>query len=173
MNRAPGPPADTLDSQARSLYDAMSDLIRVYQFRDRDRTHCHGISVTECYALEAVNRHGPLRLGDLAERLHLEKSTMSRVVDALLRKGLVDRRTQEEDRRAVHIEATSRGRRLHERIAREARGRYRTLLEEVPPPSRSVVIGFLERLARSGSSTAAGRCGDPSGSPMRSERRRT
>ncbi len=81
MTREAGPrlAGETLEQEARDLYDAMSDLIKVYQFRDRDRTHCHGISVTECYALEAVDRHGPLRLGDLARTLHLEKSTTSRV----------------------------------------------------------------------------------------------
>ena len=152
LRNIPGPrsPAQALDDDACALYEAMSDLIKVYQFRDRDRTHCHGISVTECYALETVDRHAPLRLGDLARRLHVEKSTASRVVEALKQKGLVDRRAREEDRRAVRIVATAKGRRLHERIAREARKRYRGLLEEVPAASRPVVIGFLERLAGSG-----------------------
>ena len=89
MRNIPGPrsPAQALDDDACALYEAMSDLIKVYQFRDRDRTHCHGISVTECYALETVDRHAPLRLGDLARRLHVEKSTASRVVEALKQKG--------------------------------------------------------------------------------------
>jgi hypothetical protein len=30
-----------LDQDAAALYDALSDLIRVYQFRDRDRICCH------------------------------------------------------------------------------------------------------------------------------------
>jgi SAM-dependent methyltransferase len=29
------------------LYAALSDLVRVYQFRDRDRICCHDISVTQ------------------------------------------------------------------------------------------------------------------------------
>jgi DNA-binding MarR family transcriptional regulator len=139
----------------------MSDLIKVYQFRDRDRTHCYGISVTECYALETVDRHGPLRLGELARRLHLDKSTMSRTIDALLHKGLVERRAHEGDRRAVQIDVTAAGRRLHERIVREARQRYGRLLEDVPAESRPIVIGFLERLARSGIAAASEGCGDP------------
>jgi DNA-binding MarR family transcriptional regulator len=114
--------------------------------------------VTECYALETVDRHGPLRLGDLARRLHVEKSTASRVVEALKQKGLVDRRAREEDRRAVRIVATAKGRRLHERIAQEARKRYRGLLEELPAASRPVVIGFLERLAGSGRTAEAESC---------------
>jgi len=159
---------NTLDREAHALYDAMSELIQVYQFRDRDRTHCHGVSVTECYALEIVERHGPLRLGELARRLHLEKSTMSRTVDALQRKGLVERRTHERDRRALQIAATVAGRRLHERITGEVRQRYRTLLKEAPREARPVVIAFLERLARSGIASVSGECTDGSEPLLRS-----
>jgi len=169
LTNAPRAPAKGLKRDAHALYDAMSDLIKVYQFRDRDRTHCHGISVTECYALETVDRHGPLRLGDLARHLHVEKSTASRVVEALQQKGLVDRSAHREDRRAVRIVATPRGRRLHERIAREARRRYRALLEEVPARSRPVVIAFLERLAGSGRAAEAEGCGRATRRPPRPE----
>src|SRR5690606_18937495 len=43
-----------LARDAAALQRALSDLIRVYQFRDRDRICCHDISVSQCYALEAL-----------------------------------------------------------------------------------------------------------------------
>ena len=64
--------------------------MRVYQFRDRDRICCHDVSVTQCYALETLVDHGPLRLGALAQRLFLDKSTTSRVVATLVKKGYVE-----------------------------------------------------------------------------------
>src|SRR5688500_17024825 len=94
--------ADTVD-----LHRALSDLVRVYQFRDRDRICCYDISVSQCYALEAVAEHGPLTLNDLAARLYLDKSTASRVVDALEKKGYVERRTSEVDRRSLQLVDTS------------------------------------------------------------------
>ena len=69
---------------------AVADLVRVYQFRDRDRICCHDISVTQCYALETLVEHGPLRLSALADRLFLDKSTTSRVVGTLVKKGYVE-----------------------------------------------------------------------------------
>ena len=65
---------------------AVADLVRVYQFRDRDRICCHDVSVTQCYALETMVEHGPLRLSALADRLFLDKSTTSRVVSTLVRR---------------------------------------------------------------------------------------
>src|SRR6058998_3978532 len=58
-----------LDRDAAALQQAVADLVRVYQFRDRDRICCHDVSVTQCYALETVVAHGPMRLSALAERL--------------------------------------------------------------------------------------------------------
>src|SRR6476469_10157818 len=81
-----------LQHDAVALQAAVADLVRVYQFRDRDRICCHDVSVTQCYALETIVEHGPLRLSALAERLFLDKSTTRRVVSTLVRKGYVAQR---------------------------------------------------------------------------------
>src|SRR4029450_5717298 len=87
MSTAPAkaPRARRLEAEATALHDALGELVRVYQFRDRDRICCHAISVTQCYALEALIRRGPSGLNELAAELYLDKSTASRVVAALER----------------------------------------------------------------------------------------
>ena len=77
----------SLERDAEALHEALSGLVRLYQFRDRDQICCFDVSVPQCYGLEALVQEGPLTLGELASRLYLEKSTASRVVDALERKG--------------------------------------------------------------------------------------
>lgn len=67
-------PEATLDRDAADLQAAVADLVRVYQFRDRDRICCHDISVTQCYALETLVEHGSMRLSALAERLFLTRA---------------------------------------------------------------------------------------------------
>src|SRR3954462_2204502 len=95
-----------LDRDAAALHAAVAELVRVYQFRDRDRICCHDISVTQCYALETLVEHGPLRLSALAERLFLDKSTTSRVVAALVKKGYVEQRPEAGDGRATALHVT-------------------------------------------------------------------
>src|SRR5690349_1326412 len=110
-------PADpALERDAHLFYDALSDLLRVYQFRDRDRICCYDVSVSQCYALEALVRRGPMTLNDLAAYLYLDKSTASRVVAALERKGYVARAPHPEDGRALLLAPTTEGRGLHARI---------------------------------------------------------
>src|SRR5215218_6909680 len=105
-----------LQRDAVALQAAVAELVRVYQFRDRDRICCHDISVTQCYALETLVEHAPMRLSALAERLFLDKSTTSRVVGTLVKKGYVEQRTDMTDARATVLYPTTSGRRLYTRI---------------------------------------------------------
>lgn len=151
----------TLARDAAALYDALSALIRVYGFRDRDRICCHDISVTQCYALEAVVQDGPLRLNDLAADLYLDKSTMSRVVGALERKGLLGRHRDQQDRRAILLEATPQGESLYRRIRRDIEEQEGRLLADFEPEVRTAMVELLRRLteaARSRVSTEGGVC---------------
>lgn len=105
----PNKRTDDLSQDAEALYEALNQLVRVYQFRDRDRICCYDVSVTQCYAVETLVKQGPLRLQALAEEMFLDKSTASRVVDTLERKGYVSRVEDPEDRRAVRVQATEAG----------------------------------------------------------------
>lgn len=137
-----------VEGDAEALHAAVADLVRVYQFRDRDRICCHDISVTQCYALEALVDAGPLRLNALAERLYLDKSTTSRVVRTLVRKGYVEQRPEAGDRRASALTPTRAGRRLCERITAELVDQQKTLLLDLDPQVRAAVVRVLRGLAQ-------------------------
>jgi MarR family 2-MHQ and catechol resistance regulon transcriptional repressor len=144
----PNPAPDQTPSDAEALHAAVSDLVRVYQFRDRDRICCYDISVTQCYALEALVAGGPMRSQALAERMLLDKSTTTRVVDALQRKGYVERATAEDDARAVTLRVTRSGRALYQKINRELIAQQAELLADLDPQVRAGVTEVIRRLAR-------------------------
>ncbi|HEV2146568.1 MAG TPA: MarR family transcriptional regulator [Longimicrobiaceae bacterium] len=152
---------ERLESDTAELHRALTELVRVYQFRDRDRICCYDVSVTQCYALEAVVLEGPLTLNELAARLYLDKSTASRVVDALQKKGYVERRESPEDRRALHLVATPEGRALHARIEGEILAQERELLAEFAPEVRASMARLIGQLARAAAArvdTSGGAC---------------
>jgi MarR family transcriptional regulator, 2-MHQ and catechol-resistance regulon repressor len=160
----------TLNRDAAALQAAVADLVRVYQFRDRDRICCHDISVTQCYALETLVDHGPMRLSALAERLFLDKSTTSRVVSTLVRKGLVDQRADNRDGRATTLSATRQGRSLCTRITDDLIEQQKQLLQDLAPAIRTGVVEVLRRLAqaadarfRSGMTNGAACCATADG----------
>jgi DNA-binding MarR family transcriptional regulator len=148
-------PDSSLEADAENLYAALSELVRVYQFRDRDTICCYDVSVTQCYAIEALLRRGASGLNELAAQLYLDKSTTSRVVATLERKGYVTRARHPEDGRALVLSVTSAGRRLHDRIRKDLVEEERKLLADFEPEVRRAAPQLLLRLARA----AASRCG--------------
>lgn len=141
-----------LDADAGALHRVLLELKRAYQFRDRECICCYDVSVTQCWALEALIRLESLTLNELAAELYLEKSTASRVVSALERKGYVERSRNPEDGRSVVLQATAAGARLYGRIEAELLAQERALLEEFDPEVRRSLIRLLGRLTDAASS---------------------
>ena len=136
----------TLSRQAKELQDALAEFIRVYQFRDRDRICCHDVSVTQCYALDALVRRHLATMNELAADLCLDKSTTSRVVATLERKGYVARATHPRDGRSVVLTVTATGRRLVERILGDLVEEKKRLLAEFPEDVRESAAELIQRL---------------------------
>jgi arsenite methyltransferase len=147
-----------LAADVAEFYDALQELLRVAQFRDRERICCYDISVTECYALGIVESNGPLMLNQLARELHLDKSTASRVVASLEDKGYLRREEDPADRRALRLRLTPSGETLHRRIRSEIEARHAALLAEIDPQARRTATALLRRLASSLYCGDAGNC---------------
>jgi DNA-binding MarR family transcriptional regulator len=109
----------SLEDVGRSLHSNAIHLLR--QVRTEDSAM--GMGPAQASALSVVVFGGPLTLNELAEAEQVRPPTMSRVVEALVREGLVRRETNRDDRRSVIISPTDKGTRiLHEgRNRREKR----------------------------------------------------
>ncbi len=136
-----------LNEDARGLYKAVSELVRVYQFRDRKSIYYYDISVTQCYALSSIIKHGPMTLNTLAAELYLDKSTASRVVAALVRKGYVHRSSEPDDARALRLKVTKKGLGLHLKIELDLIEEMKTLVDDYSRQTRQAMIRLIGRLA--------------------------
>jgi MarR family transcriptional regulator, 2-MHQ and catechol-resistance regulon repressor len=132
--------------QAERMYAVFAELVRRYQYRDRDQVCCHGLSVSQCHTLELLAEGGPRTMGALAAELCLQVSTATRVVNPLVSRGLAARRADPKDRRVCRVQITAAGRTLVARIQAEIVTEYETVLQGVPAPSREAVIVALSRL---------------------------
>lgn len=139
---------DQLTQDSEDLYEALNQLVRVHQFRDRDRICCYDVSVTQCYAVETLVKRGALRLQVLAEEMFLDKSRASRVIDTLERKGYVSRVEDDEDRRAVRIQATDAGRELYAKIRADLIAEERAMIENLSAEARQGALSLLRQITR-------------------------
>ena len=148
-------------TDAATLRETLSELIRVIQFRDRDRVCCYDVSVSQCYALEALVDHDTATVNDLAAHLYLDKSTASRLANGLVKKGYVRRAPHEDDGRSVVLEPTAKARKLVERVKWELAGEYVEMLADFDPDVRrsiNTVVGRLATAFASKVQVSAGSC---------------
>ncbi|HXF37097.1 MAG TPA: MarR family transcriptional regulator [Actinomycetota bacterium] len=90
--------------------------------------------------------HRPARMSDLAAALRVDPSTATRLVDRLVREGLVERVAVPGDARCVTARATPSGRRVWHEISRRRVRLMRRLLRDFSPRERAVFAELLERL---------------------------
>lgn len=72
----------------------------------------YGLTLSQRDVLLTLYQDGPLHQGTLRDRLGLEQSSVSRLVDGLVRRGLVELRAGNEDRRVRIAALTDAGRDL-------------------------------------------------------------
>jgi len=134
-------------AQANRLHIVLSDLLRRYQLRDRNEICCHGVSVSQCHALEILYQHGEMRMGELAARMNLKISSATRVVDQLVRRRLARRRPDTSDRRVCFVSISPEGEELSKAIRADLLDVQRQVLAGVDPASREAVIKALQLLS--------------------------
>ncbi len=78
--------------------------------------HIENMNPTRLGILLALADQDGVIMSKLGRRLFLEKSTMTGVIDKMEADGLVNRRTDKTDRRAVHIYLTEEAKKLNERV---------------------------------------------------------
>lgn len=107
------------------------------------------ISISQLSALAAIERLGPVTLGDLARVERVQPPTTTRIVAALEAAGLVVRAADPGDRRVARVSISPEGRRLIERSRSRKTaylaGRLRTLSEAERATIESAVP-LIERL---------------------------
>lgn len=129
----------------RELQERLTEFVRTFGLHQPDRTPCgQPLSVSEAHALSDVARHQPLSAGELAKRLQLEKSTVSRIIAQLQRRGWIDRTPHTGDRRVALLSLTPAGRKAEAELTEARHRRFSSLLERIPPQERPVVLRGLD-----------------------------
>jgi DNA-binding MarR family transcriptional regulator len=105
------------------------------------------VTLTQYRALVVLGSRGPHGVAALAEALAVTPPTASRLCARLVRKGLVRRRTDRQDRRQVRIALTDAGRRLVDAVTVRRREEVAALLAGVSPDVQRSVAQALRQLA--------------------------
>jgi DNA-binding MarR family transcriptional regulator len=133
----------------KELLESVVAFVRSFGLHKPDQTPCgQPVAVAEAHALMDLAAFGSMRQGELAARLQLEKSTISRLVRQMEAHGWIQRNSDRHDGRAVLIRLTRHGQETAGELARGRQEKFARILAAIPEDKRSMVmeaIAILER----------------------------
>jgi DNA-binding MarR family transcriptional regulator len=109
----------------------------------------HDLSLTQL-RLFGILRDRRLGVTDLADRLGLEKSTVSGLVDRAVRRGLVERTAVPGDGRAVHVTLSAAGQRHAAEVAEQIAAELAPLTDRLAGGEQRRLQALLTRLIGAG-----------------------
>ena len=102
-----------------------------------------GLSVAEWRVLLTLASHGGTNGQEIARRWATNKMTVSRAIDGLRRRGLIERNRNTSDKRVVDVEMTAAGLELFEQMVPIANQRYRELMVSLSASETDRLHEFL------------------------------
>ena len=127
------------------LLDALTRLIRTSRAAGQRHQAEFGLSGTPLGILKVLATEDA-RPGDLAARLQIAPSVISRAVVPLEQAGLVERRTDPDDARAARLGLTPAGQRRLEEARRDFAERFAPLLEDWDRTDITELTRLMDRL---------------------------
>lgn len=106
-----------------------------------------GLSPTDLWLLDGVVRSGPVRMSDIATWQGVDKSTVTTQLRRLIDRGLVVRRPDPSDGRAVLVSAGDAGVALHRTVSRTGAQVLAGLLADWDAADRRTLAMLLTRFA--------------------------
>ena len=122
----------------------LREVARLYTRAQRVTADCCRTTNTQCHILTELGRSGAQPMVDLGQRLCLEKSWISRAVDALVEEGLVAKKPNPDDARSWIVTLTAAGKRRVQQLNEQLDAHATQLLSSLTEVERAQVTRSLK-----------------------------
>jgi DNA-binding MarR family transcriptional regulator len=159
VTETPGPaaPGGAELAFAHELQRHVMRLVRVSELCDRTCVCTGDVTVAQSYALFALPTQSAINMHDLSSAMNLAGSTMTRVVDQLVQKGLAERAPGEDDRRVVMVRLTPEGHGVRQAVMAHFQTVFAQVTARVAEADREPMLRALDEITTS-IADAAARC---------------
>jgi len=123
-----------------------TEKIRNYQSRAISKGKAPDITMTQVQIIGSVlfSPEQSVRVRDISEELGITPGGISQQVENLVKMGLLERKTDEKDRRAVCITLSEKGKEINQWLDGFLSGLFQKLLSEVPEEKRKIFVEVLD-----------------------------
>ncbi|HVM91128.1 MAG TPA: MarR family transcriptional regulator [Verrucomicrobiae bacterium] len=134
---------------ARRLAEALVPISRLMRRHMQSKTFRPALSHMELHALGSVWEHDRPLMRDLSHALSLTPSATSSLVNGLVKRGLLDRKSDPKDRRALRLSLTKKGRAVLEQKFEYMAEGLQLLTRGMSVRDREELIRLLASLTKS------------------------
>ena len=110
----------------------------------QDETFCLDLTLSQFFILQTIAGKGQIPLAELHDILAVEKSTTTRMVSPLIRRGLVVQERSEHDSRALNLSLTPQGGEIYDRIWVCLAEFLDTIQKGIPAAERRKIYGATQ-----------------------------
>jgi DNA-binding MarR family transcriptional regulator len=131
----------------QSWWDELERLARILGQIGPDEVCCEGLTQRQCAILRTLVAQEGARLSDLAASSGITPSAMTRVLEKLEQRGLVERvRGAQQDGRAAMVRITAEGRRMRKLLDVLMRERTKQIVAAIPSKEQTNILRALKTL---------------------------
>ncbi|MCX7812360.1 MAG: MarR family transcriptional regulator [Pseudothermotoga sp.] len=137
-----------MNVEGRKIVEAIIELTLTFSKMIKFHPELEKLRAVELYTLFYLLRHGPCKMKDLAQALSMTKANITHLVDALERKGFVQRILNDLDRRIVHVYVTNYGKKIYDELIEELSKLVENVASKLKPADLVIISrGFEKFLA--------------------------
>lgn len=132
----------------RQLINILFELSKALRCCQRDEVFCRNVTFTQFHILDTVSASHSVSMTELNAILSVEKSTATRLVDPLVKQGLVARKKSPEDSRVTMIRLTKMGEEVLADLWQCVEGFVGEVEKRIPESSREETYSSIILLMR-------------------------
>ncbi len=140
------PEPQSYEADVQEFGELLSVMIRSFAALERSEIFCSGVTMSQCSTILAIGKHGIMTMNALSEWMSLATSTMTRIVDNLVRDGYLQRSQDPQDRRVVRVSLTVEGEKLFQAIKEIYHRYHQKIVESIPAEEFHQVVESLTML---------------------------
>jgi DNA-binding MarR family transcriptional regulator len=144
-----------LNDQNTELMEIFVGMAQVTRCCRQDVAFCEGVTFHQFMILDAIARKKELNMADLHTLLAVEKSTTTRLVNPLIKKGLLKREKAPHDSRAITLTLTDEGKKTHQKVSLCLGGFFQKVTKNIPAGKKDQILESIRIFIRAIKNSAA------------------
>ena len=135
-----------ITKKAKRFEKVFTEFFKIVRLRKPSSFSNINITEPQYFTLNYLAKNNNCTMGGLKEHLDVSLSTLTGIIDRMVRDGFVERERDDDDRRLVRVKLTKKGNGIAEEINIKRLERIIAVLEVLSKEDQELLIGTIERL---------------------------